>query len=171
MKTALVDANVILRFITKDPPEMADAARNLFKQAEAGEIGLIILTITVAEVVWVLESFYSYAKIHVAETFGAFLRCDGLQVEQANLIQEALSLYQKATWISPMPYWPLPRCVRDPFQFIPLIATLIVWQELNVWNPLLQNQVGEKNLNGNDAGEDQKEEDRSQGQFFLNTGQ
>jgi len=95
MKTALVDANVILRFITKDPPEMADAARNLFKQAEAGEIGLIILTITVAEVVWVLESFYGYPKIQVAEIFGAFLRCDGLQVEQANLIQEALSLYQQ----------------------------------------------------------------------------
>jgi predicted nucleic acid-binding protein len=95
MKTALVDANVILRFITKDPPEMADAARNLFNQAEAGEIGLIILMITVAEVVWFLESFYNYPKIQVAETFGAFLRCDGLQVEQANLIQEALSLYQR----------------------------------------------------------------------------
>jgi len=94
MKTAMVDANVILRFITKDPPDMADDARNLFKQAEAGEISLIILAITVAEVVWVLESFYAYPKIQVAETFGAFLRCDGLQVEQANLIQEALSLYQ-----------------------------------------------------------------------------
>jgi predicted nucleic acid-binding protein len=94
MKTALVDANVILRFITKDPPDRADAARNLFRQAEAGEIGLIILAITVAEVVWVLESFYGYSKIQVAETFGAFLRCDGLQVEQAKLIQEALNLYQ-----------------------------------------------------------------------------
>jgi predicted nucleic acid-binding protein len=93
MKTALVDANVILRFITKDPPDMADAARNLFQRAESGEIDLIILTITVAEVVWVLESFYNYPKIQVAETFGAFLRCDGLRVEQANLIQEALSLY------------------------------------------------------------------------------
>jgi predicted nucleic acid-binding protein len=93
MKTALVDANVILRFITKDPPHMADAARNLFRQAESGEIDLIIQTITVAEVVWVLESFYNYTKIQVAETFGAFLRCAGLRVEQANLIQEALSLY------------------------------------------------------------------------------
>ena len=96
MITVLVDANIILRFITKDPPDMADASRNLFKQAETGEFGLIILTITVAEVVWVLESFYDYPKIQVAETIGAFLRCDGLQVEQANLIQEALSLYQKS---------------------------------------------------------------------------
>ncbi len=63
-------------------------------------------------------------------------------------------------------------CIRKfPKPFVPLIATLIEWRVLNDWNPLLQNQVGEKNLNGDDSGEDQKEEDRSQGQFFLNAGQ
>ena len=36
---------------------------------------------------------------------------------------------------------------------------------------LLQNQVGEKDLNADHPGEDQKEEDRSQGQFLLNPGQ
>lgn len=94
MKTALVDANIILRFITKDPPEMAAAARELFKRADAGEVGLIILPITVAEVVWVLESFYEYPKLQIAETVGAFLRCDGLLMDQADLVQEALILYE-----------------------------------------------------------------------------
>ncbi len=95
MKAALVDANVILRFITKDPPDIAEASRNLFMQADAGKVDLIILTITVAEVLWVLESFYGYPKLQVAETIGAFLQCDGLQVEQANLIHKALGLYLK----------------------------------------------------------------------------
>ena len=95
MKTALVDANVILRFITKDPLDMAEASRNLFMQADSGVVELTILTITVAEVIWVLESFYEYPKVQVAETIGAFLRCEGLQVEQADLIQNALNLYQK----------------------------------------------------------------------------
>jgi predicted nucleic acid-binding protein len=95
MNTALVDANVILRFLTKDPPVMAEAARKLFVQAEAGEIGLHILPITVAEVVWVLESFYEYPKARVAETMGDFLRCEGLQLEQSPIIQEALALYQR----------------------------------------------------------------------------
>ena len=93
MKTALLDANVILRFITKDPPDIAAASRQLFLQAEAGKIGLIILPVTAAEVVWVLESFYEYPKNQVAETVGDFLRCEGLLVEQAEIIQEALSLY------------------------------------------------------------------------------
>jgi predicted nucleic acid-binding protein len=94
MKTALLDAKVILRFITKDPPPMAEAARKLFRQAEAGQIVLVILPITAAEVVWVLESFYEYPKNQVAETLGDFLRCEGLLVEQAEIIQEALGLYQ-----------------------------------------------------------------------------
>lgn len=73
MKAALIDANIIFRFITKDPPEMAEASRNLFRQAETGEVKLIILTITIAEVAWVLESFYEYPKIQIAETISNFL--------------------------------------------------------------------------------------------------
>jgi uncharacterized protein len=95
MKTAFIDANIILRFLTKDPLPMAEAVRKLFLRAEAGEIGLIILPITTAEVVWVLESFYHYPKTRIAETVGDFLRCDGLLVEQSDIIQEALLLYKK----------------------------------------------------------------------------
>ena len=95
MKTALVDANIILRFLTQDPPDMAQKSQLLFKQADEGLVGLIILSITVAEVVWVLESYYGYPKNQVAETLSDFLRCEGFIVEQMDLIQEALSLYQK----------------------------------------------------------------------------
>lgn len=95
MKTALVDANIILRFLTQDPPDMAQKSQLLFKQADEGSVGLIILSITVAEVVWVLESYYGYPKNQVAETLADFLCCEGFLVEQKDLIQEALSLYQK----------------------------------------------------------------------------
>ena len=95
MKTVLVDANIILRFLTQDPPDMAQKSQLLFKQADEGLVGLIILSITVAEVVWVLESYYGYHKNQVAETLAEFLSCEGFRVEQKDLIQEALSLYQK----------------------------------------------------------------------------
>jgi predicted nucleic acid-binding protein len=95
LKTALVDANIILRFLTQDPPDMAQKSKILFKQADEGSVGLVILPITIAEVVWVLESYYGYPKNQVEETLADFLCCEGLLVEQKNLIQEALSLYQK----------------------------------------------------------------------------
>ena len=49
----------------------------------------------VAEVVWVLESFYEYSKEQIAETMTQFLMCEGLEVESLDLLIEALSLYHE----------------------------------------------------------------------------
>lgn len=95
MKTALIDANVILRFLTKTPPKMAEAALNLFKKADAGELRLFLHMITVAEVVWVLESFYAYPKAQIAHVMAEFLNCNGLSIEQEASLLEALVLYHE----------------------------------------------------------------------------
>jgi len=95
MKEALVDANVILRYLTKDPPAMAEAALKIFNDATSGKISLLIIPITVAEVVWVLESFYEYSKQQIAETMTQFLICGGLEVESLDLLMGALSLYHE----------------------------------------------------------------------------
>ncbi len=93
MKQAYIDANVILRFLTKDPPSMAEASFKIFEEAKNGKISLLIIPITVAEVVWVLESFYEYPKEGIAETMTQFLSCEGLKVESLDLLLEALNLY------------------------------------------------------------------------------
>jgi predicted nucleic acid-binding protein len=95
MKIGYIDANVILRYITKDPPAMAEAARKLFLEAQKGKVVLKIIPLIVAEVVWVLESFYDYPKTQIAETLIQLLLCDGLEVDQSTLLTEALVLYQK----------------------------------------------------------------------------
>ena len=94
MKKALIDSNVVLRYLTKDPPKMAEAALRTLDDAQNGKISLLLTVLTVAEVVWVLESFYGYSKAKIAETIGQFLFCDGLEVEDLDLITEALTLYQ-----------------------------------------------------------------------------
>jgi len=93
MRQAFIDANIILRFLTKDPPPMAEAALKIFEEAKSGKISLLIIPITVAEVVWVLESFYEYPKEKIAETMTQFLSCEGLEVESLDLLLEALNLY------------------------------------------------------------------------------
>jgi len=94
MKKALIDSNVVLRYLTKDPPKMAEAALRTLDDAQNGKISLLLTVLTVAEVVWVLESFYGYSKAKIAETMGQFLFCDGLEVEDLDLTTEALTLYQ-----------------------------------------------------------------------------
>ena len=95
MKEALIDANVILRYLTKDPPAMAEAALKIFNEARSGKISLSIIPITVAEVVWVLESFYGYSKQQITDTMTQFLLCEGLEVEGLDLLIGALTLYHE----------------------------------------------------------------------------
>jgi predicted nucleic-acid-binding protein len=95
MKRALIDANVILRYLTKDPPAMAEAAQKIIMDAQKGKVSLDIIPLIVAEVVWVLESFYNFPKNQIAETMTQFLICDGLEVESLDLLIEALALYRE----------------------------------------------------------------------------
>lgn len=85
-----VDANVILRFLTGDPPKMAARALELMKRAEKGDIGLRVSHLIVAEIVWVLSSFYRYAKSQIAEILISFLSSDGIFVESSALLIQAL---------------------------------------------------------------------------------
>jgi predicted nucleic acid-binding protein len=85
MKRAFVDANIILRYFTKDPPDMAEASLKTFSAAQDGQICLILIPITVAEVVWVLESFYGYTKEQIAIKITQFLHSDGIEVIDLDL--------------------------------------------------------------------------------------
>jgi len=95
MKRAFVDANLILRYLTKDPPDMAEASLKTFSAAQQGEISLILIPVTVAEVVWVLESFYGYPKDRIAVTITEFLHSDGLEVMDLDILIQALSVYDE----------------------------------------------------------------------------
>ena len=95
MKRAFVDANVILRYFTKDPPDMTEAALKTFSAAQDGRMRLIITPITLADVVWVLESFYGYSKEKIAVTIIQFLYSDGLEVMELDILIQALSLYHE----------------------------------------------------------------------------
>jgi predicted nucleic acid-binding protein len=93
MKSAYIDANVILRFLTGDPPEMAAEARTLFEALDHGEINLFIDEIVLAEVVWVLSSFYGYASDEIARVLQEFIGHEGLQAMDKAGLFIALNLF------------------------------------------------------------------------------
>jgi predicted nucleic acid-binding protein len=95
MNKAYIDANVILRYLTQDPPKMAEKALKIFTDAKKGRLTLLITSLTTAEVVWVLESYYGYSKKQISETLTQFLLCDGLEVESLDLMIGSLNIYQE----------------------------------------------------------------------------
>lgn len=94
MRRVYVDANVILRFLTGDPPSMAERAASLFGTVERGKLQLIVEPIVLAEAVWVLQSFYRYRSAEIAPVVREFLLQDGIEAEDKDVLLQAISIYE-----------------------------------------------------------------------------
>jgi predicted nucleic-acid-binding protein len=91
-----IDANVVVRFLTDDPKEMADRSELLLQQADRGEVILRFAMLVVAEVVWVLGSFYKWSRSEIAIGLSQFLIREGLEVEDQALVLASLQLMSSA---------------------------------------------------------------------------
>lgn len=95
MKRLWVDANVLLRFLTGDPPELAERAARLMSRAEDGKVVLVVSSLVVAEVIWVLKSFYRYPFEEIARVVIPLVGADGVEAEDRQLIVQAITLAQE----------------------------------------------------------------------------
>ena len=82
-----VDANIFLRFLLADHPKQSPQAKQLFEKASIGEVNLITLPIVIAEIVWVLSSYYKESTSDVAGKIRQILFFKGLEViDQSDLL-------------------------------------------------------------------------------------
>jgi predicted nucleic acid-binding protein len=88
--TAFVDTNVLVRHFTGDPPDLAEAATRFL--AEADE--LLVPDLIVAEVVYVLESFYEVERTRVAELARAIVAFPAVTVIDDYLLLRAIEVYE-----------------------------------------------------------------------------
>jgi len=88
--SAFLDTNVLIRHLTGDPPAQARRARAFL--AAAGE--LLLPDLIVAEVVYVLESFYEVERERVAELIRAVIGFPAVVVVDEPLLLRALEVYE-----------------------------------------------------------------------------
>lgn len=86
------DANVVLRFLTGEPVELAEKAARLMARAERGEIVIVLPALVIAEVIWVLKSFYRRSLDEIAEVLIPLMSADGIEVEDRDLLIQAVEL-------------------------------------------------------------------------------
>jgi predicted nucleic acid-binding protein len=70
----LLDTNVLVRFLSGDPPAQAAAARKLFARAAGGEITLDVSPVIVAETYYTLHSFYGVERKVASEKLALLLQ-------------------------------------------------------------------------------------------------
>ena len=88
--SAFLDTNVLVRYFTGDPPEQARRAAAYLARADE----LLVPDLVVAELVYVLESFYEVKRARVAELLRAVLTFPAVVVVDAALLLRALEVYE-----------------------------------------------------------------------------
>jgi len=87
---ALLDTNVLVRHLTGDPPAMARRATAYLSGADE----LFLTDLVVAELVYVLESFYELARPEVAQRARAVVGFGAVVVQDDIVLLRALDLYE-----------------------------------------------------------------------------
>ena len=85
-----VDANLLLRFLTGEPPELAERAGRILERGEGGELTLRVHPVIVAETVWVLHSFYKRTAEEIAGALVPLFSGHRLRVEDGRVTVAAL---------------------------------------------------------------------------------
>jgi len=87
----VLDANVVLRHFTGQPPEMAARATTVL--VEASPRSLVLTDLTVAEIVYVLQGPYARPRDEVARLVEATLSLGSVVVDNEALLRRTLEHY------------------------------------------------------------------------------
>ncbi len=90
-----VDTNIFIRYLTDDIPDKADRCEKIFQKAVDGEESLYTTDMVIAEIVWVLESYYELPGAEVQEKVEKILNTPNLTCPNKDMILTALVLYVK----------------------------------------------------------------------------
>ncbi len=90
MSKNLLDTNLIIRFLVNDDSEKVSKVEKLLKDKNNANI---LLDTIVAEIIWVLSSYYSLKKTEVIEKIRALIHVNTVECN-AVLIYKALSLWE-----------------------------------------------------------------------------
>ena len=96
--TGLVDTSVIARYLTGDPPDLADRAAAILD----GEEELQVTDVAIAETAYVLTSVYGVARQEVVDSLVELLQKENLQPFRLDkaIVIEALLLCRRSGRVS-----------------------------------------------------------------------
>ena len=89
----LLDANVLIRFLTRDHDEHYLKSIEIFRDIESGKIEAMLMDFILAEVIYVLKRIYKLEKKDISSTLKKLLLYKHLYTENKLVTFEALEIY------------------------------------------------------------------------------
>ena len=93
-KRAVIDTNLLVRYLTEDDPAKANDVKRLLLKAAQDEVRLLIPSVVIAELVWVLQSFYKLERSEMVPLLNAILHTRGVEVSDKTVVSDAIAIYR-----------------------------------------------------------------------------
>ncbi len=92
---ALLDTNVLLRFLTSDKSKKYKRLYEFFESLERGDMRVELKLIVLFQVIFVLKSFYNVPKGDIINGIQNILKYKGISIKEKKIVQRTLELWSK----------------------------------------------------------------------------
>lgn len=92
-KLVAIDTNVLLRYFLQDNSDLGKKAENIIFQAQEEKINLWISKMVIAELVWVLKSFYKLTRPIIIKKIKTVAATPGVILADKQATIEALMIF------------------------------------------------------------------------------
>ena len=92
-----IDANVILRFVLRDHTDLSPKARTIMVAVMEGGLTVSCDPVVLAEVVWVLTSFYKLPRTEICAALEPIVLCDNVLMPKKDRCLKALRIFGTTT--------------------------------------------------------------------------
>jgi len=96
MKYIFLDTNIFIRFLARDNEKMFLEVQRLFELIDRGKLKATTDLIVIAEIVWVLSSFFKLDRQKICEYINLLVNMKNLNVKDSTMILEVMDIYQKS---------------------------------------------------------------------------
>ena len=96
----IVDANIFLRHLTREPEDQAEAATTFLRSLAGEAQSAVLLPTVVLEIVFILERQYNADRPDVYDALQEVLRINGLNVEHHLQLLDACETYRMRRGVS-----------------------------------------------------------------------
>jgi predicted nucleic-acid-binding protein len=90
---ALLDTNVLIRFLTSDKTQKFRGVYTLFESLERGDLRVELKLIVLFQIIFVLKSFYSVPIEEIATGILSILEYKGIIVKEKRIVRRTLTLW------------------------------------------------------------------------------
>lgn len=95
MRKVIIDTNGYIRLFLNDIPKQVEQVEKILKQAQKGQVEVLLPQIVIFEIHFSLEKFYHFRKEEIIDKLKLLVSSPNIKIESKEIFIEAITLYAR----------------------------------------------------------------------------